>query len=355
MKSNVGHCESAAGVVGVIKTVLALRNEWLPGNLHCEKLNPHVAWRDMNVRVLDAGTRWPASDRPRLAGVSGFGFSGTNAHVVLGEAPPPDVADAAGAADQPLVLPLSAKDAAGLARLTAAWEARLEAAAEGELPALAATAGAGRAHFAFRRALAGRTKAELLAALREGSAAPEPAKAPKVAFLFSGQGSQYFGMGRELYEAEPAFRDVFDACDRVVTPELGASLRELVFDGEDRTLINQTRFTQPALVALELGLAALWESWGVTPSVVLGHSVGEIAAAIHVGVMGLEDGLRLIARRGRLMQGTAPGAMLALPASLDRVNEWLEGTGLDVAAANGPESTVVSGAPEQIQALAARL
>ncbi len=181
------------------------------------------------------------------------------------------------------------------------------------------------------------------------------AGAPRIALLFSCQGSQYFGMGRELYDTEPVFRARIDACDRILAPQIGGSLKALMMHGDDRNSIHQTRVTQPALVALELALADLWSSWGVTASVVLGHSVGEIAAAIHAGVIEMEPGLTLIAHRARLMQSTARGAMLAVNAPLALVTEWLEGTNIDIAAINGPEAIVVSGAQAAIEAFAARL
>jgi acyl transferase domain-containing protein len=180
-------------------------------------------------------------------------------------------------------------------------------------------------------------------------------RAPRVAFLFSCTGSQYFGMGRELYDTEPVFRARIDACDRVLAPLLGVSLREVMMHGDDPSAIQQVRVTLPALVALELALADLWNSWGVTASAVMGHSVGEIAAAIHAGVIEFEPGLRMSAERGRLMQSTAPGAMLAVKAPMARVAGWLEGTGLDVAAINGPEAVVLSGARDAIDVLTARL
>ena len=216
VKSNIGHCESAAGIAGVIKTVLALRHELLPGNLHCETLNPHVPWRDMNVRVVDASTPWRRGDRPRLAGVSGFGASGTNAHVIVGEAP---AAAPAHCGEGPFLVPLSAPDSEGLARLAAVWDQHLDGASDAGLAPLAMTAGAGRAHFPVRRAVLGRTAEELLAQLREPAGTDGPTRPPRVGFLFSGQGSQYFGMGRELYETEPVFREVFDACDRHRRPD----------------------------------------------------------------------------------------------------------------------------------------
>ncbi|GDY49658.1 hypothetical protein SVIO_002810 [Streptomyces violaceusniger] len=359
VKSNIGHCESAAGVAGVIKTVLALRHGRIPANLHFDEPNPLVPWADMNVRVVDSPTPWRAGNTPRVAGVSGFGFTGTNAHVLLSddvaigdEAAPPVGAThptsdgpARDATETMRLLPLSAPDPEGLERLTAAWAERLMRADSGELSALTATAGAGRAHFPYRRTLWGGNREQLLSALDGTPPAGPVSRAPRVAFLFSGQGSQYFGMGRELYETEPVFREVFDACDRAVIPVIGASLADLVFYGEDTGAVNQTRVTQPALVALEIALARLWESWGVTPAAVMGHSVGEIAAALHAGVMDLPTGMRLIADRSRLMQGTERGAMLSVTAPEDRVLEWIEDSGLDIAAVNAPDATVVAGAP----------
>ncbi|MEV0131628.1 SDR family NAD(P)-dependent oxidoreductase [Dactylosporangium sp. NPDC050688] len=352
VKSVVGHCESAAGVVALIKTVLALRHGQLPPNLHCAELNPHVPWQDMNVRVVDTLQPWRRGDGPRLAGVSGFGFSGTNAHVIVGEAPA--AADRPAAATGAVLLPLSAADEDGLARVTAAWTRRIGDATDEEIAALAATAGAGRAHLPVRRAAVGASREQLLAALGRAPAAHSP-RPPRVAFLFSGQSSQYFGMGAELYRTEPVFRDVIDACAAHFGDALGEPLTDLMFAGRDRELINQTRITQPALVALELALAALWRSWGVEPVAVLGHSVGEIAAAVHAGVLTLPAGLDLITHRARLMQGTEAGAMLAVVAAPDVVAARIDGAGLDIAAVNGPQATVVAGAPDAVEAFAKEL
>ncbi|KQX16706.1 hypothetical protein ASC82_00070 [Streptomyces sp. Root431] len=356
VKSNIGHCESASGMASVFKTVLALRNGRIPGGLHFQNPNPHVPWRDMNVRVVDSRATWARGEVPRLAGVSGFGFSGTNAHVVIGEAPAVEAAQTPprDAADG-LLLPLSAPDAAGLDRLTEQWRRTLEETPEEALAQLTATAGAGRAHLPVRRAVFGRDREQLLAALASATPAAGPVKAPRVAFLFSGQGAQYFGMGRELYETEPVFSAVFDACDRALAPHLGDSLLNLVFYGDDPTVVNQTRITQPALVALELALAALWESWGVRAVAVMGHSVGEIAAAVHAGVMSLDDGMTLIAHRARLMQSTEPGGMLSVPEDPETVAAWAEEAGVDVAAVNGPQSVVVAGPSDRLDALAERL
>ncbi|MGW3498264.1 SDR family NAD(P)-dependent oxidoreductase [Streptomyces sp. NPDC001020] len=363
VKSNIGHCESAAGMAALFKTVLALRHDVIPANLHFKEPNPHVDWAQMNVRVVDTATAWRRGDGPRVAGVSGFGFTGTNAHLVVADAPDDVPVVGAAPTDAPAgepparpatrLIPLSAPDPDGLDRLTAAWAARLGDATEEVLDALAAQAGAGRAHFPYRRALLG-TSAEQLAE-QLGTPAAATQGPPRIAFLFSGQGSQYFGMGRELYETEPVFRETFDTCERVLEPALGARLSDLLYYGEDRDAINETRVTQPALVTLELSLTALWESRGVRPAVVMGHSVGEISAAVAAGVMDLPTGLELIAHRARLMQDTERGAMLAVVATEEEVTAWAAGTGLDVAAVNGPRSVVLSGAVDAVEALAARL
>jgi acyl transferase domain-containing protein/acyl carrier protein len=356
VKSNIGHGESSAGVLALIKIVLALRHRQLPPNLHCQNLNPHIRWDEVNMRVVDRLTPW-LSDTKRVAGVSGFGFSGTNAHIILEESPQDAPAPSASAtvAAGPFLLPLSAPDDAGLARLRSTWCDSLDLADDAALPALVAVAGAGRAHFAVRRAVLGNTKHELLAALRAARTTQPAGREPRVAFLFSGQGSQYFGMGQELYHSEPVFRAVIDDCDRILTPLMGASVKELMLFGGDKDAINETWVTQPALVALELALAELWRSYGVTATVVLGHSVGEIAAAIYAGVVDRTTGLTLIAHRARLMQSAQRGAMLAVNAPLDRVSRWIDGTSLDIAVINGSEAIVVAGTREEVDALAGRL
>jgi acyl transferase domain-containing protein/acyl carrier protein len=305
---------------------------------------PHYPWqRERHVpEAPAAGAAAPAAPAPAVAAPDLASISERvrrQVAAILGIPDPAAVADDASLFD----LGLDSLMAADLARaLSAALGVELPLACVLEHPMVPALGAA-------------ILDAMTAAAPREPHAAARPARAPRVAFLFSCQGGQYFGMGRELYETEPVFQARIDACDRILAPRLGARLTELMMYGDDPDAIHQTRVTQPALVAIELALADLWASRGVTASAVIGHSFGEIAAAIHAGVMDLEAGLALVAHRARLMQSTAPGAMLAVSASRARVTAWLAGTELDIAAVNGPASVVVSGERGAVDALAARL
>jgi acyl transferase domain-containing protein/NADPH:quinone reductase-like Zn-dependent oxidoreductase/NAD(P)-dependent dehydrogenase (short-subunit alcohol dehydrogenase family)/acyl carrier protein len=356
-KTNIGHTEAAAGMAGLIKTVLALRHGQIPRHLHFHKPNPEIAFEAIPAVVPTDALPWDDAVGPRRAGISGFGFSGTNAHVILEQAPPAPTA--APALPGPHLVPLSARTETALRSQARRWADWLDAHPDAELADIAYSAGAGRHHFDQRAALVAMDKAELRAALTgltEGGALPPPsAGRPKMAFLFTGQGSQYAGMARGLYEGEPVFRAVIDQCDAALG--LHPGLRAVML-GEPGTagLLDQTLYTQPALFALEVGLARLWQSWGIKPDAVLGHSVGEYGAAVIAGALSLDDSLRLIAERARLMQALPPGgAMVAVLADPTRVQAAVArfGDALAVAAVNGPANVVVSGRAAAVEALSA--
>ncbi|MFD8424431.1 SDR family NAD(P)-dependent oxidoreductase, partial [Streptomyces sp. NPDC059668] len=360
VKSNIGHTQAAAGVVGVIKTVLAIRHGVLPPTLHVENPSSHIDWTAGNVKLLAESVDWPAADRPRRGAVSAFGVSGTNAHAVIEQAPADEPAtDAPARAGLPL-LPwvLSARDEHTLREQAARLSAHLTDHPDTDLYDLAWSLAATRAALPERAALLGTDRADLLsglAALAEGHHTDRVHTGStkgegKLAFLFSGQGAQRLSMGRELYDSFPVFAEAFDA----VCAELDEGLREVVF-GEDAELLNETGWTQPALFAIEVALFRLVESWGVSPDFLVGHSVGELAAAHVAGVFSLEDACRLVSARGRLMQQLpSGGAMFALEASEDEVLPLLA-DGVSVAAVNGPRSVVISGVEAVAEAIAEQI
>jgi myxalamid-type polyketide synthase MxaE and MxaD len=350
-KTTVGHQEAGAGIAGLIKVVLSLQNEEIPPHLNFEKPNPLIPLSEMPVVVPVERRAWPRGDRPRLAGLSSFGLSGTNAHLVVEEAPPAELARA-----WPFrgvqVLPVSARTSEAATALAASY-ARLVEAREGEALADACfTAAVGRASLEERVAVVGGNGVELARRLRE--ARPTTAGAPKIAFLFGGQGSQVAGMGRELYETEPVFRTAVLQCDEVLRRATGRSIVPTLFaeDGETARLV-ETALLQPAMFVLEHALCRLWAAWGVEPDAVIGHSLGEYVAACAAGVMDLEDALRLVAARGRLM-GALPekGVMVAVSVEEARAREAIRGREDDVSIAslNGPSGVVLSGRREAVDA-----
>ncbi len=364
VKTNLGHTEAASGLAGLLKTVMALRHETLPPNLHFSTPNPRIDWGRLPIEVQATSTAWPRGDRARRAGVSSFGFSGTNAHVILEEAPvrgqAPETRPGA------VLLPLSARNEQALRDLAGRY-ARTVQTRGVDLQALAAAAGTGRSHMACRAAVTGGSVGELAAPLRAlaaGDAPPDAAlgairggERPKVAFLFTGQGAQYAGMGGTLYEREPVFRAVIDRAQAVLANRLGRPLTEVMFGHDDGT-INQTAYTQPALFALEYAVAEQWRAWGVAPAMVLGHGLGEYVAACVAGVLDFESGFDLILARGRAMQDLPEGgAMAAVFATADRVaaEVALYADGLSVAALNGPEETVIAGSAEAVDGVLAAL
>ena len=367
VKTNIGHLESAAGIAGVMKVVLALAHERIPKHLHFHEPSPHIDWTSHPVAVTAEARAWPRSERRRLAGVSSFGFSGTNAHVVLEE---PPVSSEATSAERPVyVLPLSARTPAALGELANRCEGALDAPGARLADAML-TAGAGRSHFSERLAVVASNVADAraaLAAAKAGTAHPglrrgtAPSAAPvEVVFLFTGQGSQYPGMGRFLYEHEPVFRDVIDRSSQILGPDArGRTLESVLAPGPaEGAPIHETAWTQPALFALEYGITELWRSWGVEPAAVIGHSVGEYVAACVAGVFTLEEGLRLIAERGRILQALPPGgAMAAVFAPHAEVAALVAPMAdrLAVAAVNAPDSVVVSGSSDAVDRLLAEL
>ncbi|MFA8357188.1 amino acid adenylation domain-containing protein [Burkholderia ubonensis] len=356
VKTNIGHTESAAGIAGVIKVVLSLNHERIPAHLHFRHPSPLVRWNELPIEICAEASAWPRGAQPRRAGVSAFGASGTNAHLVLEEAPAPArQATPSKHTVHPLVL--SAKTPAALRELGRRYQRRLEAEPGLDIAAVAFSASTGRSHFAHRLALPVSSLEDAIEKLRafqatEPAGATQPAPRVKMAFLFTGQGSQYAGMGRRLYDAYPVFRDAIDRCRAVADPLLDKPLLEVLSARNED--IHQTGYSQPALFSLQYALTTLLASFGVTPDAVMGHSVGEYAAACAAGIFSPEDGLRLIAERGRLMQALPrDGEMAAVFADLATVERAIEAYPREVAVAavNGPASIVISGKRERIAML----
>ena len=365
IKSNIGHTSAAAGVAGVIKMVQAIRHGVMPKTLHVDIPSPHVDWSAGAVSLLSEPQPWPDHGGTRRAGVSSFGISGTNAHVIVEQAPAELDSEAESVVAPPNpVIPwmVSARSPEALAGQAQRLLDRLSA-DECVRPvdvgwSLATT----RAAFEHRAVLVGADREALAAGLAGlASGRPDPGvlvgrtrSAGKRVFVFPGQGSQSLGMGAELYERFPVFAEAFDEAVAAVDAHARLPLREVMW-GSDPELLQSTEFAQPALFVLEMALAALWQSFGVTPDVVIGHSVGEIAAACVAGALSLSDAARLVAARGRLMAGLpAGGVMVAVTATEADVAPWLNGA-VSIAAVNGPQSLVLSGAQDAVAAVADRL
>lgn len=355
VKTNFGHLESAAGIAGLIKSVLALQNEAIPPHLHLKEVNSYLSLEDSRLEIGTYLRPWKRRDQPRFAGISSFGFGGTNAHIIISDVPSleSDNAPSTGIERPCHILTLSAKTKTSLEELVQSLSKQLPS-TNHRLHDLAFTANTTRTHFEHRLALHASTNEELKTKLDAFIANPISTSAnhtkPKVAFLFTGQGSQYSGMGRKLYETQPAFHAALDACAKILDPILHRSLHEILFT--DTNDIHQTQHTQPALFAFEYALAQTWRSWGVEPHAVLGHSVGEYVAACIAGIFSLEDGLRLIAERARLM-GALPhnGTMAAVFADASRIAPAIRPyqDKVSIAATNGPDNTVISGEKSAIQ------
>ena len=384
VKTNIGHLEAAAGVAGLIKAILAFDHEAIPANLHFRTLNPRISLAGTPLVIADAARPWRPNGKPRFAGISSFGISGTNAAVILEEPPrdaatdrapppqapnggpangshPPPLATAAAPADRDHhVLTLSARSPAALGRVIANAARHLDAADPRSLGDLCFTSRVGRAHFAYRAAFVAASTTELrdqLAAARDVGAGEAGSRPPRIGFVFTGQGSQYAGMGHGLYRHEPVFRAALDRCAGLFAGELPRALLDVMWQPDPGEL-DQTLYSQPALFALALALVELWRSWGVAPDVVLGHSLGEYAAAVTAGVMSLDDACRLVALRARACQALGPGGAMAAveadPAVVEAVVAELGGD-LAIAAYNAPTHLSVSGPIAQVDAAGERL
>jgi amino acid adenylation domain-containing protein len=362
IKSNIGHLTAAAGAAGVIKTALALQLEKIPASIGFEKPNPAIDFANSPFRVAQDNLAWPrVPGTPRIAGVSSFGVGGTNAHVILAE---PPVAVASSASRSKQLLLLSAKSKTSLDAMTDNLRTWLEAHPEASLADAAYTLQVGRRHFKHRRLIVGGSHGEVTEAIVNkdtnliGTRELQEA-APGVVFMFPGQGSQYVNMGRDLCESEPIFQQHFDRCCELFSKEFGTDLKVIIFAkaGEEEKAtgqLKQTIYTQASLFTMHYSLTKLWMHWGITPDAMMGHSIGEFAAACLAGVFSLEDAVKLVANRGRMMQELPGGSMLSVRAAEEDVLKKLP-TGCSIAANNGPQLCVASGPHEAIAKLQTEL
>ncbi len=361
VKTNVGHLGAAAGIAGLIKVVLSLQHQRIVPHLNFSELNPNITLEGTPFYIPTSLEPWNVDEGPRRAGVSAFGWSGTNAHVVLEEAPARKVEREVAPRPRHLLF-LSAKRASALEALAARYEHHIK-----EHPSLSPvdvchTAGVGRAHFTHRLAVEGESLEQIregLASFRAGErprgvwAGEVPQRRPEPVFLFTGQGSQYVGMGQHLYRTQPTFRRELDRCDEILRPRLGGSLLAVMRGEEDGASLDDTEWSQPAIFALGWSLSALWSAWGVKPAAVMGHSVGEFVAACVAGVFELEDGLELISARARIIQALPrDGLMAAVFAGEAQVAPVVARRphALAVAGLNGPTETVISGDADAVRA-----
>ena len=364
-KSNFGHLEPAAGLLGLTKAALSLDHEVIFPSLHFKRMNPNIDLRQAPLQVPTTPVSWPRGEVRRMAGVNSFGYSGTNAHAILQEPPIPAQTSAQAQTRPCEIVALSAKSAVSLQELVDKWTEFLDQENATQLSDIAFTAATGRGHLRHRLAVAARSKDELsekLHSWREGrmskglfAGQTSVGRRVKIGFAFTGQGAQYAGMGRQLYELEPRFKAAIDRCAVLMDGELGAALLDVLFGPDSAKFLSNTRYVQPALFAIEYALADLLHHWGIEPDYVIGHSVGEIVAACVAGVIDLEGAVRFVMARGRLM-GELPrgGKMLAIDATAEQAREWLAGNESEasIAGVNGPHSVVVSGTAAAVDRVA---
>ncbi|WP_162052188.1 type I polyketide synthase [Gloeothece verrucosa] len=364
VKTNIGHLENAAGIAGLIKVILSLQNKQIPASLHLKQLNPLISLNNTAFSIPTQSQPWELREGElRRAGINSFGFGGTNAHIILEEAP--TLPEKTNEIERPYhLLTLSAKKEAALLDLAEKYLDFLSIHSELSLADICFTANSGRSHFQHRLAVFADTHESLSQQLKnfiktqidspKSTDEPRRRKAPNIAFLFTGQGSQYLGMGQQLYETQPTFRQALNQCHEILKNYLEKPLLEVIYAKDNSSLLDETKYTQPALFALEYALYQLWQSWGITPSVVMGHSVGEYVAACVAGVFSLEDGLKFIAHRSRLMQSLPKnGAMASVFATYEQVSTVITPytEEVEIAAFNGPNSIVISGKEHAIEAV----
>ncbi len=363
VKSNFGHLEAAAGIAGLIKVALALKERALPPSLHFTNPNPHIEFQELGLRVQDRLTVWPDHEATALAGVSSFGFGGTNVHTVLEEAPPPAIHGAAAAATQgrPDVLAFSAHTPDALTALARIYRNLIADIGERWSMSDVCAAGRRRDHFDHRLALVARSADELIAQLdafvANGLRRSSKTGGGRLAFVFSGQGSQWQGMGRELLQREPVFQQALEQCDQVLRSYVEWSLLEQLSADDRAARLTDIDVVQPTLFAFQVALAQLWRSWGVVPDAVVGHSMGEIAAAYVAGALTLDDAARIVCARSRLLRrlrGKGGMALVAL-SSDEAARAIVQYPELSIAASNSPQSTVVAGDVAVLHDLGARL
>ncbi|MBF0289588.1 MAG: type I polyketide synthase [SAR324 cluster bacterium] len=369
VKTNLGHLESAAGVAGLMKVILSLEHEKIPPHLHFNTPNPHISWDELSFIIPKESNPWPKTEKPRIAGVSAFGLSGTNAHVLIGEAP--KESERVNLVERPLhILNLSAKKEESLRELALRYQEYLDQmdnTAKTEMGDICYTANTGRSHFPKRLSVIGESITAIKQKLSEflkGTITKgcfQSTDSAKInldpVFLFTGQGSQYCGMGRGLYETQPLFKEVLVQCDELFKAYLNDSIISLLYSGDiPENIIHQTLYTQSTIFSIEYALAKLWKSWGVKPSVVMGHSVGEYVAACIAGVFSLEDAVKLVATRGKLMQALPSGIMAAAFVEEKDALQMLQGfeDKVSIAAVNTARSVVISGETESIHAVLAK-
>ncbi|MBI2838245.1 MAG: type I polyketide synthase [Acidobacteria bacterium] len=368
VKTNIGHLEAAAGIAGVMKVVLALRNQEIPPHLHLKQINPDISLEKIPAVVPTERVPWLSGNGPRIAGVSAFGLSGTVAHVVLEEAPESCAIPAAGAGstDGAYLVPISAQSAEALETLARSYRDFLSADPAG-LPALADiayTASVRRTHLEHRLAVVGRSQADVaehISAYLQGEARPglssghrEVQRRRKLVFVFPGQGGQWVGMARDLLAQEPVFRSALAQCEQALRPYVDWSLLEVLTTDSSPSPHERIDIIQPAIFAIQVALAALWRAWGISPHAVVGHSMGEVAAACVAGALSLDDAARVLSRRSQLLRRrSGQGAMAVVELSLEEARRELTGYTdlLAVAASNSPKATVLSGEPKALEAL----